>query len=124
MKKRFLRTCSPDGLTAEERLFRDGMRYTKIKLYVWALVLVIGGCLVVMGWYFADDIEKVILALRLRIVGSLVALLAFAGIALYNSGLRCLEKAELLYNTRQTYELIQKSVPENTSQATTANEKA
>ena len=106
MSREFLLSKSPDGLTAEERLFEKATRLTRTPLFTWVATIVGGIVMIVLGMIICllDDDIFYLLGGLLAFLGGLAILIGGYGIAAYNLGLSLFEKAELLYNTRLAYE--------------------
>lgn len=101
MKKSYLDAYYPDGMSAEDRLFRDGNRMTKTPLRTWLNTLLIGVVVSVLGFILmVSDSDASGFGVIAFGIGDLVLLVGIWGISMYYSGLRALERAELLYNTR------------------------
>ena len=97
MKRSYLVSYYPDGISMEDRLFTAGERNTRIPLGTWVAVLVVGVVVAVIGMLIAmeEDFGYFFFSL-----GDLAITVGAVGMGVYFSGLRCLERAELLYNTR------------------------
>ena len=106
MSREFLLSKSPDGLTAEERLFKKATRLTQTPLFTWVATIVGGIVMIVLGMVVCLLDEDIFYAFGgfLAFLGGLAILIGSYGIAAYNLGLSLFEKAELLYNTRLAYE--------------------
>ena len=104
MSREYLLSKSPDGLTAEERLFKAGQKLTKngvagVPLVVTGFIIAISGALLV-----GIDSDLIELASVFWVIGGLFLLHGQYLIWRYYHGLHCLERAELLHNTRMAYE--------------------
>ena len=99
MDGRYLGSYYPDGRSMEQRLFEAGRRRTKIAPWKWLCALLLGAFFSLIGFLIAIEAFEGFGAF-LCLISGFVALVALTGIFWYLSGLRLLERAELLYNTR------------------------
>ena len=101
MKKSYLDRFYPDGMSAELRLFNAGARCTRVSLASWRTTIIIGVIISVIGLIVsAVDYELMGFGMFLFGAGDLIASIGIIGLVVYFNGLRYLERAELLYNTR------------------------
>ena len=97
MKRSYLVTYYPDGISMEDRLFDAGERKTRIPMGIWLMVLGIGVAVAVLGILIAMEAD---FGYFLFTLGDIATVVGATGVGVYLSGLHCLERAELLYNTR------------------------
>ena len=103
MTKAYIDAFYHEGITMEERLFLLGEKNTRISVTTWLGVLIAGIFLEILGYFmvfsFIGDAGEVI-GWILAVPGSIMFLVSIYFLWSYLFGLRCLERAELLYNTR------------------------
>ena len=103
MDNNHLKLYYPDGISMEQRLFELGGRLTRSGIGSWipnialGIVLAVLGVLIITASYDGVVIGSIVFGL-----GDLLVLIGIFGISRFIYGLRCLERAELLYNTRCT----------------------
>ena len=101
MEDKYRKAYYPEGITMEERLFDEGERCTRIPPATWIKVLLIGFGIAVFAGIIAAAIGEVNGFCGILLAVGVLAIAAGSyGIGRYNYGLHCLERAELLYNTR------------------------
>ena len=98
MKRSYLTTYYPNGISMEDRLFTAGERNTRIPMGIWLSVLGVGIAVAVLGLLVAFEEEDI--GFFLFGLGDLAVAVGITGVGIYAAGLHCLERAELLYNTR------------------------
>lgn len=101
MEKKYIDKYYPSGITMEDRLFEIGRKNTQLKSGTFLKNLIAGVLISVLGIIFMSaDADAYEVGVFLFGVGDLLVIIGLAGISIYSYGLRCLERAELLYNTR------------------------
>ena len=107
MTREFLLRKSPDGLTAEERLFNVGSHCAKLNTTVTGTLIGIGLSSALFGLFiFGMDTDFFEIACVSWVLGGLLFSIGMFLFSIYLYGLHCLERAELLYNTRLAYEYL------------------
>lgn len=96
MDKKYRNEFYPNNETAEERLFRWGRACTKVPPAKFVVAAVLGFVALFLGIGFIFDG-----GVFLVVPGGLAYLIGIIGIIVYFCGLKFLERAELLYNTRK-----------------------
>lgn len=101
MEKRYLENYYPQGISMEERLFEIGANNTRIPPSSWIAAIAAGTGIAFVGVLIASfSYSATAFGVGLLCIGGLVVLIGTFGLSAYYNGLRCLERAELLYNTR------------------------
>ena len=101
MDRNYVAKYYPTIETMEQRLFRLGANYTRVPLPTFFAMLVIGIVMGFLGIIIAFvDYEFYEFGMFIFAVADLIFAIGLFGVGLYFAGLRCLERAELLYNTR------------------------
>lgn len=98
MENKYREMYYPNKTTMEERLFVAGQRCTATPIKIWLKTLLIGLLVALFGLAIASAGD---FGIFLFVVGDLVFLIGLIGICVFMQGLRYLERAELLYNTRR-----------------------
>lgn len=118
MDKKHLEAYYPEGITMEDRLFKLGGRLTSSGIGTWPAMIAIGIVVALIGLVISSNAE---IGMVVFGIGDLLAAIGIFGISRYNYGLRCLERAELLYNTRCAFG--QKPEVEESKKPVVKNEK-
>lgn len=101
MEKKYLDKYYPTPMSMEERLFEVGRNRTGVKFSTWVKTLVAGLIVSLFGYLLIGaDSDTYEFGMFVFGIGDLIFVIGAIGIAIYCAGLRCLERAELLYNTR------------------------
>ena len=101
MKKSYLDSYYPDGISAEQRLFNAGARCTRVSLPTWLKTIGIGIAISIFGLIISSiDYELFEFGMVVFYAGDLAVTIGIIGLFVYLTGLHYLERAELLYNTR------------------------
>lgn len=106
MDKHTLSKYYPEGKTMEERLFELGAKLTRTSLSTWLTYLACSIFFITLGAMItAIAVEEgeeglLVFGILFDSVAGVLIYVGIYGICRYNHGLHCLERAELLYNTR------------------------
>jgi hypothetical protein len=101
MDRNYVAKYYPTIETMEQRNFRVGANLTRVPLPTFFVMLAVGFGLGLLGLLISFvDYEFFEFGMFIFAVGDLFFAIGLGGIGLYFAGLRYLERAELLYNTR------------------------